>query len=128
MYCTDLPCHECAKHIVASGIRRLVFIEPYPKSRAFELFDDSIVLGETRDGRVNFVPFVGIAPRRYLVVFVGTDRRDEEDKWLDWDKIRRNQRPRGALDQTAYVDREKLRVFVLDAQLSKAGIRRRKPA
>ncbi|MDN3612645.1 hypothetical protein QWZ16_23945 [Vibrio ostreicida] len=25
------PCHNCAKHIVASGIKRVVYVEPYPK-------------------------------------------------------------------------------------------------
>ena len=32
LYCTTFPCHNCAKHIVASGIDRVVYIQPYPKS------------------------------------------------------------------------------------------------
>ena len=35
LYCTTFPCHNCAKHIVASGIVRVVYVEPYPKSRVF---------------------------------------------------------------------------------------------
>ena len=31
LYCTTFPCHNCAKHIVASGIKRVVYVEPYPK-------------------------------------------------------------------------------------------------
>jgi deoxycytidylate deaminase len=31
LYVTTFPCHECARHIVISGIRRVVHIEPYPK-------------------------------------------------------------------------------------------------
>jgi deoxycytidylate deaminase len=34
LYCTTFPCHMCAKHIVASGIKKVVYIEPYPKSYA----------------------------------------------------------------------------------------------
>jgi deoxycytidylate deaminase len=37
LYVTTFPCHNCAKHILASGIKRVVFIEPYTKSRAKEL-------------------------------------------------------------------------------------------
>ena len=42
LYCTTFPCHICAKHIVASGITRVVYLEPYPKSYAAELHGDSI--------------------------------------------------------------------------------------
>lgn len=42
LFCTTFPCHICAKHIVASGIKRVVFLEPYPKSHAFDLHYDSI--------------------------------------------------------------------------------------
>jgi len=42
LYSTTFPCHLCAKHIVAAGIDRVVFLEPYPKSYAKELQDDSI--------------------------------------------------------------------------------------
>lgn len=31
LFSTTFPCHMCAKHVVASGIRRVVFLEPYPK-------------------------------------------------------------------------------------------------
>ena len=34
LYCTTFPCHNCTKHILAAGIRRVVYIEPYPKSLA----------------------------------------------------------------------------------------------
>lgn len=43
MYCTTYPCHNCARHIVAAGIREVVYIEPYTKSRAIELHRDAIV-------------------------------------------------------------------------------------
>ena len=42
LYCTTFPCHLCARHIIAAGIDRVVYIEPYPKSRAKEQHSDSI--------------------------------------------------------------------------------------
>ncbi|WP_339916420.1 deaminase [Photorhabdus stackebrandtii] len=46
LYCTTFPCHNCAKHIVASGIRRVIYIEPYPKSKVFDFHPDSIATSE----------------------------------------------------------------------------------
>ena len=40
LYCTTFPCHLCAKHIVAAGIDRVVFLEPYPKSYAQKLHSE----------------------------------------------------------------------------------------
>lgn len=42
MFCTTYPCHNCAKHLVAAGIDKVQYIEPYPKSRAADSHDDSI--------------------------------------------------------------------------------------
>ena len=42
LHCTTFPCHICARHIIGSGIARVVYIEPYQKSRAKELYPDSI--------------------------------------------------------------------------------------
>src|SRR5262249_35245240 len=67
LYSTTFPCHECAKHVVASGVRKVVFIEPYPKSKVADLYDDSISVDDPDDPtRVSFQPFVGVAPRRYV--------------------------------------------------------------
>lgn len=32
MYTTTYPCHNCARHIIAAGITRVVYIEPYEKA------------------------------------------------------------------------------------------------
>jgi deoxycytidylate deaminase len=70
LYTTTFPCHLCAKHIVASGIRRVIYLEPYPKSYARELHQDSIeVEGADGSKRVNFAPFIGISPYRYRDLF-----------------------------------------------------------
>lgn len=85
MYCTTFPCHVCAKHIIASGLKEVVYIEPYPKSLAKELFGDSIILGEEKKkNHLNFRSFVGISPRRYIDLFNMADRK-KEGKMVPWD-------------------------------------------
>mgnify|MGYP000346717081 CR=1 FL=1 len=70
LYTTTFPCHNCAKHIVASGIKDVVFIEPYPKSYAQELHSDSIsASGLQDDEKVAFRQFVGVGPRRFIDLF-----------------------------------------------------------
>ncbi len=73
LYTTTFPCHGCAKHIVAAGVKRVVYIEPYAKSRAIEMYGDSIcVKGESTEDdvrKVQFDSFVGVAPRKYLNLF-----------------------------------------------------------
>lgn len=44
LHTTTFPCHNCARHIVGAGIDRVVFIEPYTKSRAEQLHEDSIAI------------------------------------------------------------------------------------
>ena len=73
LYCTTFPCHNCAKHIVAAGLDRVVYVQPYPKSKALDFHEDSIVMNsqslETGQNRVRFQPFVGIGPRRFFDLF-----------------------------------------------------------
>ncbi len=79
LYTTTFPCHNCTRHIVAAGIKRVVYVEPYPKSRARDLHYDSIRLldeaepgisvDSSRSDRVNFEPFVGVGPRRFYDLF-----------------------------------------------------------
>jgi deoxycytidylate deaminase len=85
LYCTTFPCHICAKHIVSSGIGTVVFIEPYPKSHAKDLFSDSISVGEKTSDKVHFKPFFGIAPRRYVDLFRMMIRKDKKTgQKIDW--------------------------------------------
>lgn len=71
LYCTTFPCHNCAKHIIASGITRVVYIEPYEKSKAPDFHQDSVVFNPlaAANGKVRFEPFVGIGPRRFFDLF-----------------------------------------------------------
>jgi deoxycytidylate deaminase len=76
LYSTTFPCHNCARHIIGAGITRVVFIEPYTKSRAEQLHADSAAIAHSeRDpNKVAFEPFVGVAPRRYLEMFDAAGR------------------------------------------------------
>lgn len=73
LFTTTFPCHNCAKHIVASGLKRVIYVEPYPKSLALDLHGDSIALdedgAEPTDDRVWFERFIGVSPRRYVQLF-----------------------------------------------------------
>ncbi len=69
LFSTTYPCHNCAKHIVAAGISRVVYIEPYPKSLADELHDDSITKNKNEKNRLFFEPFIGVGPRRFFDLF-----------------------------------------------------------
>lgn len=80
MFATTFPCHECARHIVAAGIREVIYLSPYPKSAVRRLFADSIEIDPKHPDaeKVQFKTFVGVAPARYLEFF--TTQRDRKDK------------------------------------------------
>ena len=88
LFTTTFPCHDCAKHIVAAGIGRVVYIEPYPKSLVGELFEDSVTIdgGVPGQGKLRIDPFVGIAPARYGDLFALQKRRRKtrEGRLLPW--------------------------------------------
>jgi deoxycytidylate deaminase len=79
LYCTTFPCHICARHIIASGIARVVYIEPYPKSKATAMYPDSIAvdgLSKATSGEsVRFDSFVGVAPKRFRDLFAALPRK-----------------------------------------------------
>ncbi|MDQ0561496.1 deoxycytidylate deaminase [Rhizobium mesoamericanum] len=85
MFTTTFPCHMCAKHIVSSGIRKLVFLEPYPKSHAKDMHADSVTFSPAeKDTKVLFEPFIGISPRRYRDIFEKKKRKDADGKAVAW--------------------------------------------
>lgn len=121
LYTTTFPCHNCAKHIVASGISRVVFVEPYPKSLAMDLHSDAIFLaheGDTgqKNGKVCFEPFIGIGPRRFLDLFSmelsrgRKIKREEDGKLIKWDRdtacVRVPLLPISYIDRETYVSGE----------------------
>lgn len=90
LYCTTYPCHVCARHIVAAGIKRVVYIEPYEKSLAIQLHSDAICHSGNGDQqtKVVFENFEGVAPRRYEKFFgYGQKRKDSEGKAIAYTVI-----------------------------------------
>ncbi len=77
LYCTTYPCHSCARHIVAAGIKKVVYIEPYEKSLAIELHSDAISTSGEKD-KVYFACFEGVAPQRYLRFFKQSSPRKKD--------------------------------------------------
>lgn len=87
LYCTTFPCHMCAKHIVSAGIKRVIFLEPYPKSHAKDLHADSITFSPSEQAvKVLFEPFIGISPRRYRDIFEKRKRKNKDGKAVPWSK------------------------------------------
>jgi hypothetical protein len=72
---------------VVSGIRRVVYLEPYPKSYAAELHPDSIEVDPAeRSNRVAFEAFIGVSPYRYRDLFEKGKRKYSgglAEKWAD---------------------------------------------
>lgn len=69
LFCTTYPCHNCARHIVAAGIKEVYYIEPYRKSLATKLHSDSITEDENQKDKVQILMYDGISPNRYLEFF-----------------------------------------------------------
>ncbi|NQD74183.1 anti-phage dCTP deaminase [Pseudomonas sp. CM27] len=100
LYCTTFPCHNCAKHIIAAGIKRVIYVEPYPKSKALEFHSDSVELNTTLESskpsdNVTFEPFTGVGARRFLDFFsmnlgAGSKlkRKSSDGLTVDWDKTK----------------------------------------
>jgi cytidine deaminase len=87
LYSTTFPCHLCAKHIIASGIKRVVYLEPYPKSYAEELHADAIEIdGSGSSKKVGFQRFIGISPFRYRDLFEKGKRKYSSGVAQQWHK------------------------------------------
>lgn len=89
LFTTTFPCHSCARHIVAAGISKVYYIEPYEKSLAQKLHADAIEFDTEDDeeekvghnarpsgSQVKFIHFEGVTPRQYLNFFQMTKRKD----------------------------------------------------
>jgi deoxycytidylate deaminase len=80
LYTTTYPCHNCARHIVASGIRSVIYIEPYEKSLAIALHHDAISEDADEKDRVVFRQYDGVAPRSFLKLFRTNEDRKASGK------------------------------------------------
>ncbi len=112
MYVTTFPCHNCAKHIIASGIKRVIYIEPYPKSKAFEFYKAEISEDPNDDGKkICFVPFTGVGPQRFIDLFSTSSiywykriRKDKHGEKIPWD--RESASLRNPMNVFNYIDSE----------------------
>jgi cytidine deaminase len=121
LYSTTFPCHNCARHIVAAGIGRVVYIEPYPKSMARELYPDSIKDDyEGSTSHTTFAPFVGIAPRRYMELFDMPKRKSRDGKIINWKPG--DARPRLDRMNTTYLLTETMAVQKLSEKMQTVGL------
>ncbi len=92
LYSTTFPCHNCARHIVAAGIEKVYYIEPYEKSLAPDAHSDSIVVLDhdlepvesNSIHKVKFIHFSGVGPRLYPELFLRNSRKDGQGKLVDF--------------------------------------------
>lgn len=110
LYCSTFPCHNCAKHIISAGIKKVVYIEPYPKSRTLKLYNDSITI-TNENNKVAFCEFVGIGPQRFYDLFslrLSTGnrirRKEPDGHCVKWNEA--NARIRCQMLSTSYIDKE----------------------
>lgn len=124
LYCTTFPCHNCAKHIVAAGIKRVVYVEPYPKSKALDFHSDSISLDQLSHNVV-FAPFIGVGPRSFFNLFstnLGSGypviRKSEDGQALDWNES--DAKLRTQMLPCSYIERETIAATLLSRYLEES--------
>lgn len=117
LFCTTFPCHNCAKHIVAAGVDKVYFIEPYPKSKALEFHSESIrsIIPEAETGTKQdftyFIPFIGVGPRKFFDLFSlnsgsgrSIKRKDKDGNVVSW--VPETAKPKIQLLPISYLQRE----------------------
>ncbi len=117
LFTTTFPCHSCARHIVASGIQSVVYIEPYPKSLALTLHSDSITTNPQESGKVSFLQYEGISPSSFSRVYGSKLERKESGKMKK--NAPKEARPLASPPLDSLVSREQL---VLLSVLEKEGM------
>lgn len=116
LFCTTFPCHNCTKHLLAAGIGRVIYMEPYPKSKAKELHENEIEIEKRSTTRVSFLPFLGISPARYRDVFQ-KGKRKKDGVALNW--MAGEPRPLIDIPAITYVDIEEFEIRKLHANLKR---------
>ncbi len=130
MYVTTLPCHMCARHVVAAGIKRVVYIEPYAKSMVRRLYPDSVSIdsGCGHDS-VKFEPFLGFAPQIYLRFFdIPEDPKreyhkgDQQGKVIAWNKLTMQCRTRRYVNFYLFIEMRSLKYIGAKLCVNKTDI------
>ena len=74
LFCTTYPCHNCARHLVTAGVRRVYYVEPYVKSLATSLHSDAIRRTPSPSVEdqceMEILPFTGVGHRMYEDFFI----------------------------------------------------------
>lgn len=123
LFTTTFPCHECTRHVVAAGIRSVTYVEPYPKSLARELAGHAISVESAEDLKVPFMPFVGVAPSRFLELFIAPRRKDSSGQTIEPEFEKNGPRVHPAdMDGRLSVDKEQGIVFELGSVMENAGL------
>ncbi len=112
--------HVCEAHSII-GIRRVVFLEPYPKSYARKLHDDAITFNrDEQNTKVYFEPFIGISPTRYRDIFERTKKgsNGRAKKWYFGDG---DGKPRPQMQDlgSEYLERENPAIALTMGKLSR---------
>jgi cytidine deaminase len=138
MFSTTFPCQNCAKHIMAAGIRAVAHMEPYPKSLVEDMYEGEVEIGpmvqlceldhfapatatSTRQGsapnRLLVCTYLGVAPRRYGQLFAMPVRRGADRHLASWEARTASLRPEVATTSLDYIQREKDAPVFLDLLL-----------
>lgn len=123
MFVTTFPCHNCAKHIIAAGIKKVVYIEPYPKSKALEFYKKEITqMDSEKNDKVLFTPFQGVGPHRFIDLFsmqstkwYTRKRKDEKGYVTEWERDKASLR--NPLSPLSYIEMEKSAVRTYELEI-----------
>jgi deoxycytidylate deaminase len=83
-YGTAFPFHNCAKHVIALGIERVIFIEPYQISRADLIYGYAFASSDGYKRAQYLKHFSGISQRRYRDIFEKGKRGSKSGAVHDW--------------------------------------------
>jgi deoxycytidylate deaminase len=120
LFTTTFPCHNCARHIVAAGIGKVIYIEPYSKSLALHLHYDSISVDEKDEGQMAvFLQYEGVAPRNLSRFFLSTTSRKASGKKVVVD--RKTALPVYCSPLDSYITTESLVIHNLNRRLEGTG-------
>jgi deoxycytidylate deaminase len=114
LYCTTFPCHMCARHVISAGIKKVVYIEPYPKSMTADLYDESVTIDgdsgrnledeRSPHPKVVFEPFEGVAPSLYTDLYKAGTRKNSRGYTIEWS--RQSARPKSIRTAAAHISLE----------------------
>src|SRR3990167_28837 len=70
LYTTTFPCHLCAKDIINAGIKRVVYLEAYPKSKNKDLYPNLIAFDPKFESElIPFNFYWGIGHTRFIYAY-----------------------------------------------------------